>query len=138
MPPLSPKISRFPGTPLNGKASFGALFLCLNTKFYPLNEKSYTFFAYIIFFSYLCSPNRIRMRKWIRMVVFLPVLLAVLPMLLVSCRGAEGERQEAEMNRFIDELMTRMTLEEKLTSVRVGWAACLISKVLLSFARSSA
>ena len=29
MPPLSPKIGRFPGTPLNGKASFGALFFVL-------------------------------------------------------------------------------------------------------------
>ena len=67
------------------------------------------------------------MRKWIRMVVFLPVLLAVLPMLLVSCQGAEGERQEAEMNRFIDELMTRMTLEEKLGQLNLPVAGDIVT-----------
>ena len=50
------------------------------------------------------------------------------PFWLVSCDTNTGNDKDAEMNRFVSELMSKMTLEEKIgqsTLISSWWAGCL-------------
>jgi len=65
------------------------------------------------FLLYLCSlKSRLPLKNKNTMKKIL-IAAMVLPMLLAGCRPAT-DSQEKQMNAFIDELMSRMTLEEKL------------------------